>query len=134
MGKQDLNKHLLEQWVKDYHWMVNTVKELRNGLIVGAKTAQYGIEATLPKAAGGTSDPIMSEVARRSKHVKRIKEYEDKISAVQERIDKVHTPREIEVLFWLLEGSSMRWIGQHMALSATSIGRIKDNIVSQMMA
>jgi len=52
---------------------------------------------------------------------------------VQERIDKVHTPREIEVLFWLLEGSSMRWIAQHMALSATSIGRIKDNIVNQMM-
>ncbi len=75
----------------------------------------------------------MSEVARRSKHVKRIKEYEYKITAVQERIDKVHTPREIEVLFWLLEGSSMRWIAQHMALSATSIGRIKDNIVNQMM-
>ena len=50
---------------------------------------------------------------------------------IQDRIDKVHKPREIEVLFWLLECSST---GQQRALLATSIGQIKDNIVIQRMA
>ncbi|MGE7091112.1 hypothetical protein ACQKII_06545 [Lysinibacillus sp. NPDC048646] len=41
----------------------------------------------------------------------------------------------MQVLNWMLDGKSQRWIGQHiMALSATSIKRIKDNIVKQMMA
>lgn len=132
-GQAVTNKFTIAQWIEDYHWMVNTVKELNNGLFIGAKTTQYGIEATLPKASGGTSDPISSEVARRSRHIKRIKEYEYKILEVQKRVEKVKEPREIEVLFWLLEGKSMRWIGNHMALSGTSIKRIKENIINKMI-
>ena len=47
--------------------MINVIKEMRAEMIIGAKTAQYGIKATLPKAAGGVSDPIILEVIRRSK-------------------------------------------------------------------
>ncbi|MGE7749892.1 hypothetical protein [Lysinibacillus fusiformis] len=36
-------------------------------MVIGAKTAQYGNEATLPKTAGGEGDPIMQEAIRRSK-------------------------------------------------------------------
>ncbi|WP_442852705.1 LuxR C-terminal-related transcriptional regulator [Bacillus sp. J33] len=36
--------------------------------------------------------------------------------------------REIEVLHWLLEGKSNRWIAMHMGLSHSHIGRIKDSI------
>lgn len=132
---KSVNKHLLDQWIKDYHWMVNTVKKMRNDLtVVGAKTAQYGIEATMPRAAGSTSDPILSEVNRRAVHLKRIKDYEYKIVEVQKRIEKVTTDREAEVLFWLLEGKSMRWVGKHMALSHVTISNIKENIVYQMLA
>ncbi|MGE7114335.1 hypothetical protein [Lysinibacillus sp. NPDC047702] len=36
-----VNKFLLDQWIKDYHWTVNTVKKMRNDLsVIGAKTAQ----------------------------------------------------------------------------------------------
>ncbi|MFJ5766789.1 LuxR C-terminal-related transcriptional regulator [Lysinibacillus sp. NPDC093210] len=53
---------------------------------------------------------------------------------VQYLIEKVDGDREVQVLNWMLDGKSQRWIGQHMALSATSIKRIKDNIVKQMIA
>lgn len=43
----------------------------------------YGIEATLPKASGGTSDPVFIEV--------------------QKRISLVQGDREIEVLHYLME-------------------------------
>jgi len=33
-----------------------------NNSHIGAKTAMYGIEATLPKASGGISDPVFTEV------------------------------------------------------------------------
>ncbi|MED4886168.1 hypothetical protein MKY88_13215 [Lysinibacillus sp. FSL R7-0073] len=43
----------LDSMITDYHWMVNAIKEMRAEMVIGAKTAQYGIEATLPKATGG---------------------------------------------------------------------------------
>ncbi len=124
----------LDSMITDYHWMVNAIKEMRAEMVIGAKTAQYGIEATLPKAAGGVGDPIMQEAIRRSRNIKRVTEYEQKLLEVQNLIERVAGDREVQVLNWMLDGKSQRWIGQHMALSATSIKRIKDNIVKQMIA
>ncbi|UNT57630.1 MULTISPECIES: LuxR C-terminal-related transcriptional regulator [Lysinibacillus] len=123
----------LDSMITDYHWMVNAIKEMRAEMVIGAKTAQYGIEATLPKAVGGVGDPIMQEAIRRSKNIKRVAEYEKKLLEVQKLIERVNGDREVQVLNWMLDGKSQRWIGQHMALSATSIKRSKDNIVNQMM-
>lgn len=123
----------LDSMITDYHWMVNAIKEMRAEMVIGAKTAQYGIETTLPKAVGGVGDPIMQEAIRRSKNIKRVAEYEKKLLEVQKLIERVNGDREVQVLNWMLDGKSQRWIGQHMALSVTSIKRIKDNIVNQMM-
>lgn len=134
MGEGQITKEKLEQWIKDYRWMINTVEQLQMEYRYnGAKIAQYGIEATLPKASGQTSDVVFTEVVRRNKHLKRINEYIFKIQEVQKRVDKVTEPREAEVLYWLLEGKSMRWIGQHMALSHVSIKNIKESIIENML-
>lgn len=134
MGKGQITKEKLDQWIKDYRWMINTVEELQSELdFKGAKIAQYGVEATLPKASGQTSDVVFAEVVRRNKHLKRINEYIFKIQEVQKRVDKVKEPREAEVLFWLLEGKSMRWIGKHMELSHTNIQNIREVILERML-
>lgn len=134
MGKGQITKEKLDQWIKDYRWMINTVEQLQMEYRYnGAKIAQYGIEATLPKASGQTSDVVFTEVVRRNKHLKRINEYIFKIQEVQKRVDKVKEPRETEVLFWLLEGKSMRWIGKHMELSHTNIQNIREVILERML-
>ena len=144
MGKQGqikVTKENLLQWIENYRWMVETIEEARqpvakvdNSSYIGAKTAMYGIEATLPKASGGTSDPVFAEVQRRVFALNyRIKEYEQKIAEVQNRIAHVIGDREVEVLHRLLDGDSMRAIGKHMSLSSTTIIRIRDCIVKQML-
>lgn len=78
MGKQGqmaVTKENLLQWIEDYSWMIESIEEaeearqpvakIDNYSYIGAKTAMYGIEATLPKASGGTSDPVFIEVQRR---------------------------------------------------------------------
>lgn len=124
----------IEQLLKDYHWMINSVKIMREGLneIGEGLTAQYGLQAAMPKASGGNSDPIFREVTRREKRWKKISDYERKINTVQERMHVITIDREVEVLHWLLEGKSMRWIGLHMGLSDRHIGRIKDTVVRKM--
>lgn len=76
IGQLAVNKFSLDAMITDYHWMLNAVKDIRAELEIGAKTAQYGIGATLPKGQGNTSDPDELEVSRRAKKLKRLNEYE----------------------------------------------------------
>ncbi|TQR27183.1 hypothetical protein C7Y47_23475 [Lysinibacillus sphaericus] len=122
----------LDSMITDYHWMVNAIKEMRAEMVVGAKTAQYGIEATLPKAVGGVGDPIMQEVIRRSNNIKRVVEYEKKLLEVQKLLDKITDDRDVQVLNWMLDGKSKRWIGKKMGLSHTH-QNIKECILKQML-
>lgn len=144
MGKQGqikVTKEDLLQWIKNYHWMVATIEEARkpvakvdNNSYIGAKIAKYGIEATLPRISGSNSDPVFTEVHRRLYlYNKRIEDFESKVTEVQKRIPYVNGDREVEVLHRLLDGYSIRAIGQHMRLSSTTIFRIRNNILSQMM-
>lgn len=128
-----ISKHSLDSMITDYYWMLNAVKEVRAELGIGAKTAQYGIEATMPKAQGNTSDPIEREVSRRAKKLIRLKEYEMCLWTVQQRIEKVQGIREKQVLDWMLDGKSMRWIAKTMGLSHTHIQNLKENIIEQMI-
>lgn len=132
--KRQITKEKLEQWIRDYHWMINTVEELQSKLeYQGARISRYGVEAALPKAVGSTIDVVFNEAYRRMKHLKRINEYIYRIQEVQKRVDKVTEPREAEVLYWLLEGKSLRWIGSKLNLSHTSIRRIKERIIKKML-
>jgi DNA-directed RNA polymerase specialized sigma subunit len=129
-------KEEMEQLVKDYHWMINSVKVIREGMneVGEGMTARYGLEAAMPRGSGGRpGDPIYREFSRREKRLKKVYEYERKIQLVQERLPLVTEDREIEVLHWLLEGKSLRWIGRHMQLSDRHIGRIKDAVIDKML-
>ncbi|MFJ5566147.1 hypothetical protein [Lysinibacillus xylanilyticus] len=140
-GQIKVTKENLLQWIENYRWMVETIEEARqpvakvdNNSYIGAKIAMYGIKATLPKVSGGTSDPVFAEVQRRVYALNyRIKEYEQKIAGVQNRIPFVEGDKEVEVLHRLLNGDSMRAIGKHMKLSSTMIFRVRNNILKQMM-
>ncbi|WP_431030103.1 LuxR C-terminal-related transcriptional regulator [Lysinibacillus sp. LZ02] len=135
-GQMTVSEGNLLQWIEDYHWMIETIKEAEvdAASFKGAKVASYGIDSTLPKASGGTSDPVFYEVHRRTQFGGfRIQQYRRKVSEVQQRIPLVKGDREIEVLHRLLNGDSMRAIGKHMKLSSTTIFRIRNNILNQMM-
>ncbi|EGQ21089.1 hypothetical protein HMPREF9372_3372 [Sporosarcina newyorkensis 2681] len=125
----------VEKWIRDYHWMMNTVKMLYEGLedAGGGGVAQYGDEAGMPKAQGLTGDVVLSEVIRRGKHWERIAEYEKKIHFIQKNIHVITEERETEILHWLLEGKSYAWISRHMGLSQTHTKRICSSIAEQIV-
>jgi len=53
-----VNKREIEEILKNYHWMLNSIKLEREALkqIGGNLSAKYGIEASLPKAHGQSGD------------------------------------------------------------------------------
>ncbi len=129
-----MNRAEIEQTLKDYAWMINSIRIMRESLRDAGEglTAQYGLEAAMPKPQGTTSDPIYKEVVRRGKRWKKIEEYEKKITALQSLFYKVHNERESEILYWLLEGKSYRWIADHMGLSHSHIQKLRKSIIDQM--
>lgn len=142
MGKgQKINRYNLDQWLKDYHWMVSEISKARelsrkamadSTNYKGAKISQYGEESSLPKASGGTSDPVSFEALRRANAFSRYLRYEAKVREVQERSKYVVGEREIYVLNRILDGDSMRKIGQSMKLSEATIRRIRERILDMM--
>ncbi|MDD1504265.1 hypothetical protein PVA17_16085 [Lysinibacillus sp. CNPSo 3705] len=86
------------------------MKDELDSLSAAASTAKYGIEATIPKAVGCTSDPVQAHVQIRALREVRINKVKDELLLVQNLIKKVTGDTEQEVLFWLLEGMSFRWI------------------------
>lgn len=136
IGGISVNKWQVENLLRDYHWKVESVKIMRETMneINISMTAQYGLQAAMPKAIGDPSDPILKEVERRDRRWKKIHDYERDIQFIQFRLAQVMDDRETEVLHWLLEGKSMRWIGLHMGLSHTHIQRIKDSVIKNLIA
>lgn len=123
----------IENILKDYHWMMNSIKVLRDSMDDAGEGLTTRFEdADMPKAKGTTSDPVYREIVRREKRWKVIYKYRDKISIIQDRIHLVRDSREQEVLHWILEGKGYSWIARHMGLSERHIRRLKDSIVAQM--
>ncbi|MCM3620496.1 DNA-binding response regulator [Sutcliffiella horikoshii] len=129
-----MNKKEIENILKDYHWMVNSIKIIKSSMNDAGEglTAQYGDEAGMPKQQGVNGDPIFREVVRREKRYIVIEKYKAKISVIQDRLHLIIDDREHEVLHWLLEGKSYRWIALHMGLSHSHIRRIRESIVNHL--
>jgi len=132
-----MNKKEIEQALRDYRWMLHAIEICQRELNKEETfrfnvTAQYGIEASMPKGQGTTSDPVAQEVVRRDKYWERVRGYEEIVREIQQRIPAVTNVREKEVLHWLLEGKSYSWIARYMSLSERHIRRLKDSIVLKM--
>ncbi|MFL0361430.1 DNA-binding response regulator [Pseudobacillus sp. 179-B 2D1 NHS] len=129
-----MNEKEIESILKDYHWMMNSIRILRESLNDAGERVvrQYGPDSDMPKAKGRTSDPVYQEYLRREKRWKKVHEYERKIQLLQQRLHAIEDEREIEVLHWLLEGKSYRWIAMHMGLSHSHIRRLREKIIEQL--
>ncbi|GAA0343921.1 hypothetical protein GCM10008931_39000 [Oceanobacillus oncorhynchi subsp. oncorhynchi] len=129
-----MNSKQIEETLRDYSWMLNEIKRQRQLMDYegGILVAQSGIESTMPKAKGGTSDPIALEVIRRDKNSKWLDKLETKVLFIQKRIHLITDEREKAVLECMLDGLSMSAISQHMGLSRRHIYNIKESIVNRI--
>jgi len=129
-----VNKKEIEQALRDYRWMINEIKRQREllGDINPSVTSQGGIESSLPKPKGVTGDPVAREVIRRDKASRWVQNLEKKVTFIQERIHIIKEPKEKAVLECMLDGLSMKAIGQHMGLSRSHIYNIKESIIEQI--
>lgn len=123
----------LENALRDYHWMKKEIERLGKELATagGKLSAQYGIEASLPKASGN-GDKIGQEVINRERQWKALDKLKYKVNWIDKNADKITDIREVTVLNCLLSGLSIVSISQHMGLSERKIYMLKDDVVRKM--
>ncbi|MGE7022014.1 hypothetical protein [Solibacillus cecembensis] len=135
-GQISINRFQLDKALKKYHENMCKYVRMRDelgSLSAVASTTQYGIEATMPKAVGGNSDPVFAHIQIKASRVARLNKTKEELLLVQNLIGKVTGDIELEVLYWLLEGMPFRWIGTKLNMSHTSVQRVRERILDIMM-
>lgn len=137
MANESINRYQLDKVIKKYH--SNMLKYIRmkdeiNLLEISASTTNYGIEAMMPKATGSFGDPVYAHLQIRANREVRIKKIKKELLLVQSLINKVKGDIELEVLYWLLEGMSFRFIGRQLDISHTSVQRARERILNMMLS
>ncbi|MFJ5788510.1 hypothetical protein ACIP9G_00335 [Lysinibacillus sp. NPDC093197] len=126
--KKELNRYQLDKAIKKYHDNMCKYMRMKDELVTitaAASSVQYGIEAIMPKAVGGTSDLVHTHVQNRAAREVRINKIKEELLLVQNLTSKVAGDIEQEVLYWLLEGMPFRWIGAKLNMSHISVQRVR---------
>lgn len=128
-----VNKHSIYEMITLYHKKQQEIEKLRMQLqSVNVKgTAQYGIEATLPKG-GGTSDPTQAEALRRIDKQERLKQYSEDNLYIVTRLHRITDETERMVLDCLLDGMTIIATSKHLGVSRDHIHRLRDKIVGKL--
>ena len=129
-----MNAKEVAEALKNYHWMINEIARSRGILAEDwfRGIAQYGIEATLPKASGFSGDAIANEVIRRETKSKRVMRLEAKVKHIQDRLYLLQDDMEKVVVDCLLDGMSVTAISKHMGLSRQYIHTTINNIANTL--
>jgi DNA-binding NarL/FixJ family response regulator len=128
------NKYQIYGILKNYHWMLREIqridKELSTTDFKG--TAQYGIEATMPRAQGIVSRALENEVLRRCEKSKKLVKYCEQINFINERSPRIIEEKEKVILDCLLDGMGITAISHHLRTSRKHINELRDNIVDKL--
>lgn len=124
----------VEEELKDFHWMVKEVDRLRGYLVSAGEglTRAYGLESSLPKPKGNTSDPVNREVQRRLRQISRLEKLENKIKRIEAAAERIKDEKERTVLECILDGERMNMIARHVGISRQRLSEIRRNLVKKL--
>ncbi len=135
-GRVGMNKHQLQELIYNYHWQIKEVDRISRILNnidgpQGAGTAQYGIEATLPKP--NTKEKSKHEIDAMSRREKRLYErymrFKENVEVVESLADYLENDFNQIILDCMMEGMSLRSIAAHLGISRYKVGELKDEMI-----
>lgn len=129
-----LSKYQLYGLLKDYHWKLKEIQRIDHYLSETdfQGTAQYGLEATLPKPQGIVGKALENEVVRRIEKNKRLNQYIEEVNLINERIPQIKDEKEKVVLDCLLDGLSLTAIGKHLGITRKNVSELREKIIDKL--
>ncbi|TDM48225.1 hypothetical protein ETI08_03545 [Macrococcoides goetzii] len=121
----------IEQIIKDYHWMTNII-ETNVFNYDTSLTAQYGVESSMPKAQGQTSDKVFMRVLKNDKQGQKYKKLVEKVQFVDEHEDIIENEKDFYILQLLKRGKNFKQVAVFMECSHVNIYHRLQKIAKQM--
>lgn len=129
-----------EEDVRDYNWMVREVSRLKREIeqaiqISGhgsSLTAQYGIEATLPKGQGLKLAAMSISEKQYERKLKHVEKLQEKINKIDRAAEKITDERQQVVLECMLDRVPMNMIAKHVGVSRQTLNDIKRDIITAL--
>lgn len=106
--------------INSYPYYISRLKELDaqyKSEVGGGATSQYGIDAAMPKAQGGNSDPAHNDTIRRMKMDKELNRLQAKVRYIQNRWDRITDERTALVFNLRLNGMTYQSISKEVGVS-----------------
>ncbi|WP_078382352.1 hypothetical protein [Sutcliffiella halmapala] len=129
-----------EEDLRSYHWMMREIDRLQKELDKALKgfipqsslVAQYGVEATLPKAQGTKPSTMSVSEEKYDRQYKRLKALQEKIKKIDIAAAKLTDQKESTVLECILDGERMNMIASHVGVSRQRLNEIKRLLVKKI--
>lgn len=126
------NKHQILDMMLKYSENIALLKNIREDEKISAGIAQYGIEATMPKAQGETGDPVFREYVRRNKKFLWYGEVTEKVLPIQNFVEspdfeKLEFMNKL-ILMHTLDGYVLREIAEYVNMSHVAVSKRQQQI------
>lgn len=134
-----MTKNQLQALIYSYNWQTKEVDRIARILNTidgpqGAKTTQYGIEATLPKP--NTSIKSKCEMDAMGKREKRLYDrymrFKSNVELVETFPEYIANEMQLIVLDCMMEGMSYRSIAAHLGVSRNKVTELKDEMLNHL--
>ena len=123
------SKNEIRKIINDYHWLIrlidSKVYEYDSNSI-----GQYGIESSMPKAQGGTSDKVLVRVLRNEKDRKKTENMIDRINVIDKHEDLIENEKTYHILQLMKQGESNRRIKILLKIGHTNLTKRIEDIVN----
>ncbi|MEJ7219711.1 hypothetical protein [Staphylococcus gallinarum] len=134
MNKAELEdaRQEVRQIITDYHWMrrlVDTQVYSYDSTSIG----QYGIESSMPKAQGATSDKVLVRVIRNDKDYRKTQELVERMTLIDDNEEAITNYRDYHILQLLKQGESKQRIMVLLDMKRTNFYEHYESIINHFV-
>lgn len=118
----------IRQIINDYHWKKRLIQS-QVYEIDSTATSAYGIESSLPKAQGETSDKVSSIVLKNDKESRKLEALVKEVSFIDEHEKHINSDKNFHILQLLKQGESKQRIKILLNISNRNLYERIDQVV-----
>lgn len=123
------NADQIEEMIYEYHWRKNVLLEEGYELDSNS-TAQYGVESTMPKAQGGTSDKVLDIVARNDVLYRVLYEHLEVVNFINKYEYYIDNDKNLNMLYLFKKGKRPSEVKKIMNIGRTNFDSRMEDIIN----
>lgn len=137
MEKVKFTRDMVCEYISQYHRIEKEIEQyyidIKGTQLPAASTAKYGIEATMPKAQGGVSDPTFNQAVNKGVQDPHIRRRIAVVRAVKQFKKHITGFRESDVYECWLAGLTIEKTAEKLGISNTTVHRNREKVIELIL-